>query len=300
MNKFWKILTIVSGSLLLLAAAAGVLFFGLAGSASAQESSAVAGHSGPGGFPGDRGPVDSYLADALGVSVEELQAAQDEAVANALDKAVEEGLLSEEQAEILKNRAETGLGRFGHGLKAGLIGADFDPQSLLAEALDISLEELQAAQQAAQEARLAAAVKTGFLTQEQADLLQARAALQSFIDPQALQAEALGIGVEELQAYREQGLSRLELLDQLDLTVDEVRQAYQAAYQAAVADAVAEGVITQEQADQLGEMPGAGFGPGFGPGGRGGHGGRGGPGFPGDRPNWDEAPGTITDTGLDA
>jgi ABC-type amino acid transport substrate-binding protein len=122
-----------------------------------------------------------------------------------------------------------------------------DYQALLASALGISVDDLQAAYAKAYNTRIDQAVTDGSLTQEQADLMKGRYALFNS------------------QSYQ---------------------SAMQTAYEAAVAQAVTDGVITQAQADLiLKDNPGAGFpgGRGFGDldGRHGGmHGGRGG-GMPG-------------------
>lgn len=201
------------------------------------------------GFHGFVGSGDSeLLAEALGISVEELDAAYETATAAAIQQAVDEGLLTEEQAEELSAR---GLGfhrGFGFGLHIG--GLDYD--ALLAEALGISVEELQEARNEVHTIRLAEMVEAGVITQEEADLMLARKAVQDYID------------------------------------TDAVSEALQSAYEAAVDEALAAGAITQEQADlMLENMPafdgfGLGFGSGrgfHGHGGRGGH--HGGPGFGG-------------------
>jgi hypothetical protein len=181
------------------------------------------------------------LAEAIGISVEELEAAYEAATAAAIEQAVEEGLLTEEQAEELSARS---LGfHKGFGLHIG----DIDYDALLADALGISVEELQEARTEVYTARLAEMVEAGAITQEEADLMLARKAVQDYID------------------------------------TDSVSDALQAAYEAAVDEALDAGAITQEQADlMLENMPtydgfglGLGGGRGFhGPGGRG-HGGHG-------------------------
>jgi hypothetical protein len=75
--------------------------------------------------------------------------------------------------------------------------------------------------------------------------------LQSYIDREALTAQALGLSVEELQAARDAGTSMQDLLTQQNMTKAEFQTAYQAAYQAAVQKAVEDGVITQDQADSI-------------------------------------------------
>lgn len=149
----------------------------------------------------------------------------------------------------------------------------------LAEALGITVEELQAARAKAEQTMLEQAVADGEITAEQAAMIKAREALRSYIDREALTAKALGISVEELQAAREEGKSMQALIEELGLDADTVREAMQTAYEEAVQQAVEDGVITQAQADQFlsGDRGMGGFGggkPGFG--GRGsGHGGRG-------------------------
>jgi hypothetical protein len=210
-------------------------------------------------FDGIRGDQGQALADALGIALEELQAAQEEARAAAIAQAVTDGLLTQEQADELLS----GEGRFrGYHLGIG------DSQEFLADALGISVEELQAAIDEVEAARLAAMVEAGIITQEQADMITAQRAVASYIDREALQATI------------------------------------QAAYEAAINQALEDGVITQEQADALLSnvanfgLRGFGF-PGFGGfgfGGRGGH-------HHGPRGGWfapfqDDQPST-TETSLD-
>lgn len=233
------------------------------------------GRGGPGrpGFAG-KDANGEYLAQALGISVEELEAAIAEANDAALDQAVANGDLTQEQADAIRTLRQSGegMGRgFGHHFG---FGADVDYEALLADALGISVDELQAARQEAHDLAIQAAVEAGDLTQEQADMMAAMAALKGAIDPQAITAQVLGISVEELEELRGERGAMSDLLEEKGLTQEEFRAQMQAAYEAAVAQAVEDGVITQEQADQIlaGE---AGFGRGFMPGGRGGHGGRG-------------------------
>lgn len=159
---------------------------------------------------GRLGGEDAYLAEALGISTEELESAYEGARIAAIEQAVEEDILTEEQAEALLERADGFHGRFHGFCFAGL-----DGEALLAEALNISVEELQAARAEALAAKLDAMVEAGHLTQEQADLIAARQAVNAYFDREAL-AEMV-----------------------------------QEAYEAAVAEALAEGAISQEQADQL-------------------------------------------------
>lgn len=178
---------------------------------------------------GDKISDETLLAEELGISVEELREAHETARAAVIEQAVADGLITQEQADQLLS----GEGMFHRGFGPGFAGTNHE--GYLAEALGISVEELRAARQAVQADKLAALVESGRLTQEQADLMIARQAVQSYIEREAL-AETM-----------------------------------RSAYEAAVEQALADGVITQAQADQLLEGY-QGFN-GFG----GGHGFQGGP-----------------------
>jgi protein-disulfide isomerase-like protein with CxxC motif len=199
---------------------------------------------GRGRHPGmpDRGDAaNEFLAEALGISVEELQEAQDAASQAALDQALADGLITQEQYD----RMVLGGVRF-HGRVAG---DAIDYQALLAEALGIDVEELEAAQDAAHEAAIEQALADGTLTQEQVDMMRAREALRDYMDPKAILAEALGLTEAELDAAREDGKSLSDLLSEQGLTAVEVREAMEAAHEAAIQQAVEDGVITAEQAE---------------------------------------------------
>jgi len=304
MLKKNKIFVYLIGGVLVLAAAAGVLAFAGSARADAGTASWVPSEEitstidtqvgddledfnhGRGRHPGmpDKGGVASeFLAEALGISVEELQEAQDAASQAALDQALAEGLITQDQYD----RMVLGGVRF-HG-KVG--GDAIDYQALLAEALGIDIEALEEAQAAAQQAAIDQALADGILTQEQVDMMRAREALKDYVDPNAILAEALGLTEAELDAAREDGKSTSDLLSEQGLTAVEVRDAMDAAYQAAIQQAVEDGVITAEQAELFlndyhgfrfmapGDcMPGGGFDKQHG---RGGFPGMGAPDFPG-------------------
>lgn len=223
------------------------------------------------GHPGTPGDFNQYLADELGISVEELQAAQEEAFNAGIQQAVEKGLITEAQAEAIKSR-QFGFKRgFVQGFKLGRMsaGKGFDHSALLAEALGIEVEELEAAQDRAHETALEQAVEDGLISEEALEVMKARQALREYLDPQEMLAQALGIEVDQLEAYREEGKPMSEILDELGLTPTEVREAQQAAFEEALQDAVKDGAITQEQADLIQSGPfGADRGGFFGHGGR--------------------------------
>jgi hypothetical protein len=194
----------------------------------------------------DGGVTDQGLATALGIDVTKLQAAYQTATAEVLKQAVAAGLITQAQADQFTARGDVLRGANG---ARWLSGSGIDYNSLLAGALGISVDKLQAAYLQAFSTSVDSAVANGYMTQTQADLAKAQYALANSTKFQS------------------------------DL---------QAAYKATVQQAVTDGTITQSQADQiLASSAGLGF-PGLGgPGGLGGFdgfgGGRGfGPhGFPG-------------------
>jgi len=199
---------------------------------------------------GGRGPGGGFsnedLANALGITVDELSAAYQTAQEAAIQQAVDAGLITQAQADELLSRGTAFP--FGGRWQGWLSQNGIDYEALLADALGISADELQAAYAEAFTTRIDQAVADGQLTQEQADLMKGRYALANS---------------------------------------ESFQSALQSAFEAAVNQAVAEGVITQAQADLIlqnshgfgmrgfGEFfergPGrggrhGGFGPGFGPG----------------------------------
>jgi hypothetical protein len=198
--------------------------------AAATTTPDVAAHRG-----GGNGVSNTALAEALGITTTELATAQENAQKAAIEQAVEEGLITQAQADALLARGGT-YGFRGHG---GFFGSDtIDYDALLAEELNITVEKLQEARTTAYDATLAQAVEDGRITQEQADLLKAQQALNDYMTEKGVPA------------------------------------ALQKVYEDAVNQAVADGVITQAQADAI-LAQSSGFKmfrmPGFG--GRGGHGG---------------------------
>ena len=208
------------------------------------------GSRGP-GMPGRAMPggpmVDELLAQELGISTDELQAAHEKATQAALDQALADELITQEQYDMMILRG------FGfHGMR---INGNIDYNALLAEALGISVDELRAAQERARQAAIDQMIEDGKLTEEQAAMVKAHEALKDYIDPEALMAEAFGLSVEELQAAREEGKTLTELLNEQGLTAVEVRDAYQATYEQAIQRAVDDGVITADQAEQFLNRP---------------------------------------------
>jgi formaldehyde-activating enzyme involved in methanogenesis len=314
----WKLVSIIGGAALAVVLAAVWL---VAGTSVANASEVTAADvqfvaqstTGPGllgeGYLGHggwgRGGVfggdinyQELLANALGISVDDLKAAYENARTAAIEQAVEQGLITQEQADemlVWGGFGGRGFGflRFRHTPK-DVAGSTIDEEALLADALNISVDELQAAREQANQAAIAQAVEEGIITQEQADEMQAHRNLQSYLNRDALLAKALGMSVDDLKAAYANGETLSTLMSQQGLDAATVRENLQTAYDEALAQAVTDGVITQAQADELLDRPGFGFGMPFGPGE---FGGRMGPrgGFDRQCP---QAPDTDDDTGI--
>ena len=246
--------TIVIASLLVAALAFGLMALVPNNIASAADfnETGIAHQGGPGGQ--NRGPRErdnTYLADALGITQDELQAAFEEARA------------------------------------AHEAGGETEKGENLAAALGITVDELEAAQEAAKDAAIAQALADGKITEEQVALKEAHEALRNYMEKDEMLAKALGISVDELTAAQEDGKRIPDLLDELGLDEETFRANMDAAREDALNQAVADGVITQEQADQIQEN-GLGGPDGKGGPGRGGR--PGGGSFPGSkRPEGDDS-----------
>lgn len=152
------ILVIPVVSALVLAAAVGVMAF--SSSSAANVDLAVFAHGGEQaespplmhGFSGKRGfghggkfdfrtgfDYDAYLAEELGVTVEDLQNARQAAHEAALEQAVAEGVISEEQADLI--------------LAGKALRQYIDPQEILSEALGIDVADIEAAREAGEPLR---------------------------------------------------------------------------------------------------------------------------------------------------
>lgn len=135
------------------------------------------------GFDGERPDLtdqNELLAEALGVTVEELQAAREAVRVAAIEQAVADGDLTQEQAdEILSN--ENGR----RGGKRGVPGREGNDE-LLAEELGVTVEALEAAREEVQAARVAEMIEAGVMTQEQADMMEAQRAVRSYLDTDAI------------------------------------------------------------------------------------------------------------------
>jgi len=124
---------------------------------------------------GGIGVTQEALAAALGISTDDLQAAQSAALDKALEQAVAADLITQTQADLMKERSMPGLGMH----MGGGFGGQIDFEALLAAELGITTDELQAARTVAHTTAIADAVAAGDLTQEQADLMLAHFALRN-------------------------------------------------------------------------------------------------------------------------
>lgn len=211
MNLKRSIFILTVGALALAAALGIVAYRSVQAAAPAMTASGVriTAHMGYGrGFGG--GYDNEDLANALGISTDELTAAYQEAMQAALDQAVDAGLITQSQADqLLENGSAF---PFGGRWLGWLSQNGIDFEALFADALGISVDELQAAYTKAHFAAIDRAVEDGRLTEEQADLMKGRYSLS---------------------------LS------------ENFRSAMRSAFEAAVQKAVEEGVITQSQADRI-------------------------------------------------
>lgn len=203
-NKKWPRLIIVGVAITVFLLGATSVFAGSLSDRFGPFGSQI-GEPSPAGF-GRRGGFgglidhEALLAEVLGISVEDLQAAQQQAYEAAIQQALDEGLITQAQADQLLQypggHRRAGFGRRGLGF-LGWSGGDIDYQALLAEALSISVEELQAAQEQARTAAIQQALDEGLITQEEADLMQAFEQLKSYLDEArtAAIAQAVADGV---------------------------------------------------------------------------------------------------------
>jgi hypothetical protein len=230
------------GALAIAAAFGAVAYHSVSAAQSTASTAAFAFTTETRDGPGLGGVSEEDLANALGISVDELATARAQAQAAALEQAVTDGLITQAQADELSTNGSAFPfgGRWGGFLSQN--GIDLD--TYLADALGITVAELQAATTQAFTDHIYQAVTDGTLTQEEADLI----------------------------------------LGQRALAADSTFQSsMQSAYESAVNQAVASGVITQAQADQIlanssgmwTRGPGGPGGPGDFDGGRGPRGGEG-------------------------
>ena len=87
--------------------------------------------------------------------------------------------------------------RGARGSRLDLRGVNLDTDKYLADALGITVAELNTAQEKANAAELTQAVADGRMTQEQADLVTAKRALQQYIQDKGLWEQAVASAVKD-------------------------------------------------------------------------------------------------------
>ncbi len=190
LNNGKKWIYMLVGGLLAVGLIAGAGFLYLQGEAAGREGPGSPGAMwfGQGDPPGDK--YEEALADALGISVETLRSAYDAIWEANVEAAVNEGLLTEAQAERILEREGAGF-----RIHRGPLAPPAEMNARLAEELGISQATLESAQETAHQALLTAAIESGELSEEQVELMQARQALAPYM--QAALADAFEQAVTE-------------------------------------------------------------------------------------------------------
>jgi hypothetical protein len=128
------------------------------------------------GGEGPRGGYNSTdLANALGITVDALNTAYQNAYAAALKQAVTDGLITQSQADELTSNGTAFP--FGDRWTQWLTQKGIDFNTYLASALNISVDKLTAAYQTAYNTNIDNMVTAGTITQQQADLMKGEYAL---------------------------------------------------------------------------------------------------------------------------
>ncbi len=210
-----KLIPILMVGALAIASLFGVIAYRSANAQSSTPTAPNGTNPGQPPYPGfDRGlgggTSNSDLANALGITVDDLNTAIQKANSAALDQAVQAGLITQAQADELS--ANGSAFPFGGRWSGWLSQNGIDYDALLANALGITADKLQAAYAQAYNAKIDQGVTDGKLTQQQADLMKGQYALS-----------------------RDKNF----------------QSSMQTAFEAAVKQAVTDGVITQAQADQI-------------------------------------------------
>jgi len=267
-----------------IAVAAGVLMFGVLGFGSASAA------PGPGGGPGGRGAghfgdMQAALAAKLGISVDTLKAAETAARDQLIQDAVGAGKLTQAQADALKNgqkpqgqpgqqqatpgqngqRGPNGRGGIRNLMKLRDIFKDY--QTVLAQKLGVTPQQLQTAEKAARDQLIDDAVKAGKLTQAQADAIKSGQrpnfgnrgaggpgngiAIQGVRDAFAAAASTLNMKPEDLQAQLRSGKSLAEIAQSKGVDRAALRSGIMGAIQTDVNNALRDGKITSTQATSI-------------------------------------------------
>lgn len=127
------------------------------------------------GRPGDpSGEYAEALAEALGITVDELHTAQESVRDARIAEAIESGMITEEQVAQFADHQ-----RSGYPIRGRFMGEEF--MTALAEELGISLEELERAQAQVQEDFIAQGVQEGVISPDQGEMIKARNAVRAYM-----------------------------------------------------------------------------------------------------------------------
>lgn len=121
----------------------------------------------------------------------------------------------------------------------------------LAQALDITPEELDEARWTAFLATLDDGVEEGYLAQKAADRMVAQAIIRRTADREELIAAGLGISVAELQAAREQGKTPRQLATELGLDGQAIGQNLATALEQLLQQAAEDGLIDDVRLERI-------------------------------------------------
>lgn len=169
-----KIIPIIAVGTLALALVGGALTYRAVQAAAlpAVKSAMFANGIGRGAMGG---VSDQNLATALGISVDQLQAAYKTATAEALKEAVTNGDITQKESDQMTANGDVLRGNEDAWLSSN--GIDYN--TILANVLGISADKLNTAYQSAYFSTLDTAVKDGQMTQAQADEAKARYSLST-------------------------------------------------------------------------------------------------------------------------
>ena len=209
MNRKTVVAVLIVGVLL-----AGGLFLAFQTSTVEAASDAVSAVSSLVGMKGD---IDTEaLAEALGISLEELVEARSVAFENLIDKAVELDFITQEDADEIKSEEQVNRRVLHKYLSLAEI-AELKEYQFYLDALNITEEEFEAAIETVQQEKLETAVAKGILTQEQADAITGWQALKEDTKFNDSIKEAYTSAIEEAledgtisQAQADALLSKLE------------------------------------------------------------------------------------------
>ncbi|MDX1414680.1 MAG: hypothetical protein R3293_10855 [Candidatus Promineifilaceae bacterium] len=183
--------------------------------------------------------------ELLGISEAEYEVARDEAVTAYNNELAAMGWISAEEAA--EANEEGHWARLGRGQYYNVLDKDV----FIADSLGVSLAEWEAAEDASYEAKIAEKIENGRLTAAEAADKQAIHEFKESIDKDSIMAQSLGISVAELNAARTNNVTFSDLLDELAMTREEVKEAQQVVTTQLVEGAVADGSLTADQAEQL-------------------------------------------------